>query len=310
MAALPAAEAGPPAANDDEPSVVLGREAAAADAPEESAWVKRTVGLHSSGGVGMQAGGADLHESLLLAGNHHGAVVIASEHSYEGGGAAAAKAGAAYSASRLRRWSDFVGPAGTYISPRERNMGILGSVANTMNAVIGTGILALPVAFSNVGWALGSGLLTLCTLLCFVSLTALGQVVTTVGGTSYGDTMDKAVGPTCATCISVIVFMYTWGICVVYHVIVSTNITDLLREQDLVVGEIIPGLENRRFWILATTIGTIVPLCMLPNFDRLKYHLRNFCAMIRSPELTENSLRTFLRLSCHADATEQVCGSG
>jgi hypothetical protein len=43
-----------------------------------------------------------------------------------------------------------------YLSPRPRNMGILGCVASTMNAVIGTGILALPVAFSRLGSGLGS----------------------------------------------------------------------------------------------------------------------------------------------------------
>ena len=36
-----------------------------------------------------------------------------------------------------------------YKSPRERNMGILGAVASVMNAVIGTGILALPVGICS-----------------------------------------------------------------------------------------------------------------------------------------------------------------
>ena len=36
-------------------------------------------------------------------------------------------------------------------------MGVLGCVASVMNAVIGTGILALPVAFSRTGWGLGTG---------------------------------------------------------------------------------------------------------------------------------------------------------
>lgn len=207
------------------------------DAEEEAA---RTVGLHSSGGLGMQAGGSDVLGKSLLGDSD-------------------------------RSEADSDQGRTKYLSPRERSMGILGSVANTMNAVIGTGILALPVAFSKVGWALGSGVLLLCGLMCFVSLLALGQVVTTVGGTSYGDTIEKAVGPRTANVISAIVCMYTWGVCVVYHVIISTNLTDLLVDQDLITEEIIPGIENRRFWIIVSTLGVLIPFCMLPNFDKLKY---------------------------------------
>jgi hypothetical protein len=220
--------------------------------PSEVGWTReaeeaaqRTVGLHSSGGLGMQASGSDVLGEALLGDSDRGS-----------------EAEPERAAERME---------GKYLSPRERNMGIVGSVANTMNAVIGTGILALPVAFSKVGWALGSGVLLVCGLMCFVSLLALGQVVTTVGGTSYGDTIEKAVGPWCANLISVIVCMYTWGVCVVYHVIISTNLTDLLVDRDLITEEIIPGIENRRFWIIVSTVGVLIPFCMLPNFDNLKY---------------------------------------
>ena len=60
--------------------------------------------------------------------------------------------------------------------------------------MIGTGILALPVAFSRVGTGLGTVVIIVCAAVCFVSLVSLGQVVTKVGGTSYGHTMDLAVG--------------------------------------------------------------------------------------------------------------------
>ena len=81
------------------------------------------------------------------------------------------------SSSGLESWGGFqisTIPAFKYLSPRERKMGIVGSVVNTMNAVIGTGILAFPVAFSKVGYVLGTALLILCTVMCFVSLLALG----------------------------------------------------------------------------------------------------------------------------------------
>jgi hypothetical protein len=158
-----------------------------------------------------------------------------------------------------------------FLSPLERNMGIVGSVASVMNAVIGTGILALPVAFSRVGVVLGIVIMVVCALLCFISLLALGQIITKVGGTSYGNTMDLAVGGASGTIVSLIVLAFCWGVCVIYSVVISSNLTDLLFEQGLITSQIIPGIENRQFWILATTVGVIIPLCMLPNFEKLKY---------------------------------------
>ena len=160
-----------------------------------------------------------------------------------------------------------------FLSPRERNMGIIGSIASVMNAVIGTGILALPVAFSRVGWALGTGLISFCALLTFVTLLALGHMVTEVGGVSYGNTMELILGRAASAAVSVIIAVYCWGICVVYSVVISANLDDLMTEQNLVTGKIIPGrfIENRQAYILFTTFGVLIPLCMLPNFDRLKY---------------------------------------
>ena len=160
---------------------------------------------------------------------------------------------------------------GEYLSPLPRNMGIVGSVASVMNAVIGTGILALPVAFSGVGFYLGSIVMVVCAMMCFVSLLALGDVVIKVGGTSYGNTMEMAIGGAAGTLISIIVLAFCWGVCVVYSVVISANLTDLLFDQGLITEEIIPGIENRRFWILVSTCVVIIPLCMLPNFDKLKY---------------------------------------
>ena len=111
--------------------------------------------------------------------------------------------------------------------------------------------------------------------------------------------MEKAVGPKCGTFISAVVLLFTWGVCIVYHVIISTNLNDFFIEQNLITTEILPGLENRRFWLLVrsyiwfpindrsceqyvnvrsqdwgaqvTTVGVVIPLCMLPNFNKLKY---------------------------------------
>eukprot|EP01051_Picozoa_sp_SAG22_P011918 SAG22_NODE_1189_length_5206_cov_14.857451_5_plen_459_part_00 len=179
-------------------------------------------------------------------------------------------------AARRMSLNENARPAVTYKSPRERNMGLLGSVASVLNAVIGTGILALPVAYSRLGIGLGTVTIVLCAAVVFVSLVAFGQVVTEVGGVSYGNTIELALGPRCGAAISVVVGLFCYGICIVYSVVISTNIRDLLFDQGWVVGPILPGglgeyVDNRRFFIICATFGVLIPLCLLPNFDKLKY---------------------------------------
>ena len=166
-------------------------------------------------------------------------------------------------------------------SPRERHLGILGAVASVMNAVIGTGILALPVAFTGVGTVFGTLLIVFCAFVCFVSLLALGKVVTHVGACSYGEAMDKTIGGPSGVIISAVVAAFCFGVCIVYSVVISTNLVDLLNEQGLITQPIFPGspaecaafwcMDNRRFWIVAPAVGILMPLCLLPNFDKLKY---------------------------------------
>ena len=67
------------------------------------------------------------------------------------------------------------------LAPRERTMGIIPGAASMLNSVIGTGILALPVAFSRVGYGLGIVLLVVCCILAAVSLVIIGICSTEVG---------------------------------------------------------------------------------------------------------------------------------
>ena len=163
-----------------------------------------------------------------------------------------------------------------YISPRPRNLGVCGAVASILNAVIGTGILALPVAFSQLGVGLASLTIVICAGVVLLSLVCLSEVVTKVGGTSYGHTMELTVGGWSGPFISVIVGAFTFGVCVVYSVVISSNLRDLFFDQGWITTPIIPPpagdvLDNRRIWVLASSIGVITPLCLLPNFDKLKY---------------------------------------
>ncbi len=101
---------------------------------------QRTVGLHSSGGMGMQMGGSDVLGDPLLA------------------GAAASDGGAKIVVSD---------------KGREPTAGIISSCISYCNSVIGAGILGLPFAFSRTGWAWGCILLCINTVLCTATMAML-----------------------------------------------------------------------------------------------------------------------------------------
>ena len=101
---------------------------------------QRTVGLHSSGGMGMQKGGHDVLGDPLLAGmpdSDDGVVLVVSDRG------------------------------------RKPTAGVLSSCISYCNSVIGAGILGLPFAFSRTGWAWGSILLCINTILCTATMAQL-----------------------------------------------------------------------------------------------------------------------------------------
>ena len=166
-------------------------------------------------------------------------------------------------------------------APRERTMGVVPGAASMLNSVIGTGILALPIAFSRVGWALGIILLAVCCALAGLSLVVIGICSTEVGATSYGTMIERALGPRWGKLSSAIVSMHGFGACLAYSLVIATNMTDLLNDQGWVGANqpIIPGqtgdnwwtFDNRRFWVVAPAIGVVLPLCLLPNYNALRF---------------------------------------
>ena len=116
----------------------LGAAAPASGDTAEAA--QRTIGLHSSGGVGMQKGGSDVLGEALLGGSpaSDGGVIV--------------------------RVSD---------EGREPTAGIISSCISYCNSVIGAGILGLPFAFSRTGWAWGCILLCINAALCAVTMAML-----------------------------------------------------------------------------------------------------------------------------------------
>lgn len=167
------------------------------------------------------------------------------------------------------------------VAPRERTMGIVPGAASMLNSVIGTGILALPIAFSRVGYVMGLILLGVCMVLAGLSLVIIGICSTEVGATSYGTMVERSLGRAWGKLASAVISLHMFGACLAYSLVIATNMTDLLNDQGWVDANepIIPGqtgdnwhtFDNRRFWVVAPAIGVVLPLCLLPNYNALRY---------------------------------------
>ena len=161
-------------------------------------------------------------------------------------------------------------------SPVERSMGIIPSMASMLNSVIGTGILALPIAFSRVGYGLGFVLMILCVLISSSSLVVIGMCVTETGATSYGTMMTMVVGKFWGRVTAVVVALQAFGVCIAYSLVIAQNMVDLLDNQGWVTEPIFRGgfgdvIDNRRFWVIVPAVVLVGPLCMLKNYSKLRF---------------------------------------
>ncbi|XP_017150812.1 glutamate transporter polyphemus-like [Drosophila miranda] len=150
-----------------------------------------------------------------------------------------------------------------------------GAFVSLLKSVIGTGILALPLAFSYTGWMCGAILLILTTIMLIHGITLLVMCMVESarrqkqGYCNYSDTMvfSFGEGPNwCKYCakaagflVDVVLSLSHYGVCVVYLVFVAVNLKQLA--------------ENFKFDVDLRIYIAIVGLCTIPLFlvRHLKY---------------------------------------
>ncbi|XP_032291111.1 glutamate transporter polyphemus isoform X2 [Drosophila virilis] len=149
------------------------------------------------------------------------------------------------------------------------------ALASLMKGVIGTGILALPLAFHYAGFIAGSILTAFCTALLIYGMQLLIMCMVessrrnSVGYMTFPETVEYSfsVGPKCCRSISKVVAFFIdgvlafshYGICVVYVVFVALNIKQIL-------DEVWPNID---VWIYCAAVGLLlIPLFLL---RQLKY---------------------------------------
>jgi amino acid permease len=146
-----------------------------------------------------------------------------------------------------------------------REAGLVGSTLNLTNSIIGGGILALPYAFSNCGWILGSALIVCTGVATAFSLHLLTVCSLKVPPPASFYKVTKASIPQFCCLVDAAVALQTFGIGVAFLII---------------VGGLMPGVcaflgaepfwANRRVWVSVAFL-IVAPISCLKTMDALKY---------------------------------------
>ncbi|KAH7094204.1 amino acid transporter [Auriculariales sp. MPI-PUGE-AT-0066] len=149
--------------------------------------------------------------------------------------------------------------------------GMLDSVANMANSILGAGIIGLPYALNQAGFVAGIILLV---VLCGVTDWTIRLIVINAklsGRISYLDVMDRCFGPSGRAAVSFFQFAFAFGGMCAFGIIIGDTIPHVIRS-------VFPGIQsipvvsllgNRQFVIALCTIGVSYPLSLYRDIAKL-----------------------------------------
>ncbi|KAL0214647.1 hypothetical protein P9112_006831 [Eukaryota sp. TZLM1-RC] len=146
---------------------------------------------------------------------------------------------------------------------------VFSSVANVSNAITGAAVLTLSYAILYAGLISGLVLLLLVALISAFSFSFLSECCAHTNEYSYKGIAKKTLGKSFGTVVESLIVCYTAGTCISYCVILGDFMPSLSQF-------ILPATAHRMFFdrrvlIIATALLILLPLCLLPNIDALRY---------------------------------------
>ena len=152
-----------------------------------------------------------------------------------------------------------------------RGSGMFGTVANLVNTIIGSGVLALPSCAAKVGWLLAIILMVASAAITWVGLHFLTACAHKMGGdkTSFGAAAARSY-PWLIVLVDFCVFAVTFGVCVAYMTIAG-SILPMTVKQFAPAMEATNVLQQNWFWLLVAWAVFAAPLSMLKSVKVLGY---------------------------------------
>lgn len=149
--------------------------------------------------------------------------------------------------------------------------GLLNSVANMANSILGAGIIGLPYAVSQAGFFFGIVLLV---VLCAVTDWTIRLVVINAklsGRTSYIEVMNSCFGPSGRAAVSFFQFSFAFGGMCAFGIIIGDTIPHVIRSifPTLHTIPVLSLLTNRQFVITLCTTCVSYPLSLYRDIHKL-----------------------------------------
>ncbi|KAG1878119.1 amino acid transporter [Suillus subalutaceus] len=149
--------------------------------------------------------------------------------------------------------------------------GLLNSVANMANSILGAGIIGLPYAVSQAGFISGIVLLV---VLCAVTDWTIRLVVINAklsGRTSYIEVMNSCFGPSGRAAVSFFQFSFAFGGMCAFGIIIGDTIPHVIRSifPTLHTIPVLSLLTNRQFIIILCTTCVSYPLSLYRDIHKL-----------------------------------------
>ncbi|KAI9459087.1 amino acid transporter [Russula earlei] len=149
--------------------------------------------------------------------------------------------------------------------------GMLNSIANMANSILGAGIIGLPYAMSRAGFVTGVFLLV---VLCLVTDWTIRLIVINAklsGSSSYIGIMDRCFGSSGRAAVTFFQFSFAFGGMCAFGIIIGDTIPHVIRSvfPNLPSTPVLSIFADRRFIIALCSIGVSYPLSLYRDIHKL-----------------------------------------
>ncbi|KAG8936851.1 hypothetical protein FRC02_010713 [Tulasnella sp. 418] len=156
-------------------------------------------------------------------------------------------------------------------SLRKAGGGMLDSIANMANSILGAGIIGLPYALRQAGFVTGVILLV---LLCGVTDWTIRLIVINAklsGRNSYIDIMDHCFGRSGRAAVSAFQFAFAFGGMCAFGIIIGDTIPHVIRSifPNLSSTPVLSIFANRQFIVALCTVTVSYPLSLYRDIHKL-----------------------------------------
>ncbi|KAG9004984.1 hypothetical protein FRB94_001953 [Tulasnella sp. JGI-2019a] len=149
--------------------------------------------------------------------------------------------------------------------------GMLDSVANMANSILGAGIIGLPYALSQAGFFTGIALLVVLTFVTDWTIRLIVINAKLSGRSSYIEVMDHCFGRSGKAFVSLFQFAFAFGGMCAFGIIIGDTIPHVIRYvfPSLPTTPILSIFANRQFIIALCTICISYPLSLHRDIHKL-----------------------------------------